>query len=225
MWNHAEKVVKNASTEFDLIDAICSLKRAINHRLYTLKEIYLIEKISFKEFPTDKKKIRERLCILGIIKPLMLKKIIDIRNAIEHQDSKPPTKEICEEFIETVWYFLRSTDTYLRNVIETFSLIPNDSEFWYCHYIEEKTGPKNNWQVSLNGWVPNRVISYEQKKDFIKLNDVSIEKWGEFINRFDGRALLEDEKHRDLEDIYLETNICFPDEYVKDFYHLYFRVA
>lgn len=58
----------------------------------------------------------ELLSTLDIIRPFMLQRLIDIRNIVEHQDSKPPSTDDCHMYADLVWYFLRSTDglTYIR---------------------------------------------------------------------------------------------------------------
>jgi hypothetical protein len=48
----------------------------------------------------------------------MLKRLIDIRNIVEHQDSSPPSTDECQMFADLVWYFLRSTDELVKSFLE-----------------------------------------------------------------------------------------------------------
>ncbi len=99
--------------EFDRVDAITALRRAVAQRVRVLKEAYELRKLPIHPKP---KGDLEFLSDLEIIRPFMLKRLIDIRNIVEHQDSSPPSLDDCLMFADLVWYFLRTTDvlTYLK---------------------------------------------------------------------------------------------------------------
>jgi len=104
---HACDRLANDPNEFDRVDAITALRRVVGKRVKELKEIYQL-----RELPTGAKPKGdlELLEYFGIIRPFMLRRLIDIRNFVEHQDSSPPPASECLMFADLVWYFLRSTD-------------------------------------------------------------------------------------------------------------------
>ena len=80
---------------------------------------------------------------VGIIRPLLLKTLLNARNDVEYNDVKPPSVERCREFAEAVWYLLRSTDSILE-VGHTEVAFRRDGESgdqpasWFCLEIEYK---------------------------------------------------------------------------------------
>lgn len=91
LWNHAQRVLHEHNEALYLVDVITTLKRSINHRLQHLNSFYRLEKIPTKEKSPG---LLQQLAVLGIIKPIMLKKLMAIRNDIEHQDAQPPPKVV-----------------------------------------------------------------------------------------------------------------------------------
>jgi hypothetical protein len=53
----------------------------------------------------------------------MLKRLIDIRTFVEHQDSSPPPADECLMFADLVWYFLRSSDALVRSMTESLLFV------------------------------------------------------------------------------------------------------
>jgi hypothetical protein len=107
LWTHAERLIANRSSELALSDAILALNRSLRLRLESLERSY-----SFSLAPGIRAGARalERLAHFGIVRPLILRRLIDIRNAIEHQDDPPPPIDELELLLDAMWYFLRSTD-------------------------------------------------------------------------------------------------------------------
>ncbi len=93
-------------------ECILSLKRTINHRLKTIEKIYSLRSIGLPNKPNGYLELLE-LC--GLVRPLFLKKLMKIRNSIEHEDTNPPSYKECREFLDVVWYFLKSTDGLVSN--------------------------------------------------------------------------------------------------------------
>ena len=77
--DHAQKRLNEAKNDFDLIDVITTIKRSINKRMKLLNRIYRFKKIPIDNKP---KKLLELLELFNIIRPLMLIKMIGIRNKI-----------------------------------------------------------------------------------------------------------------------------------------------
>ncbi|MFJ7913908.1 MULTISPECIES: hypothetical protein [unclassified Lysinibacillus] len=107
IWEHAKNLIENNETEFHLADGITNLKRALNHRLKLIEEIYGFK---FVEINNKPKGYMEILEIFGVVRPFLMKRLLTIRNGIEHNDEKPPSYERCIELLDVVWYFLKSTD-------------------------------------------------------------------------------------------------------------------
>jgi hypothetical protein len=125
IWEHADLILQQTCNKFHLIDAITSLKRAVNHRLRLLDKLYKFKRIPIKEKPSE---LLQILHYMDIVRPIMVEKLIQIRNAVEHEDASPPDYEACKVFSEFVWYFLRSTDNLVREIVLTFNLYPEESE-------------------------------------------------------------------------------------------------
>lgn len=171
MLNHAEQILFNATSDLNLVDVITNLKRAVDHRVRSL-----VNKYEFKKIPgiEKKKPTLELMGILGIVRPAMLIKLIDVRNAVEHKDFQPPSKEICQEFCELVWYFLRSTDNLTAFVTRNFTYeSPNN------YTISVSTGPFYSWKVDIYGWLPKELISFELKNDWLSLTEFEINLFSE----------------------------------------------
>src|SRR5215213_5775128 len=143
IWSHAEQLLSQPSNEFR-ISGISTLWRAIDHRLRLVERIYSLKNIPVKDKPTDYLNLLE---FLGIVRPLMLQKLKEIRNAVEHEDASPPDAESCQIFLEFTWYFLRSTDGMTQRLITHLmlesadSLSGEDSDYW----LGIDNGPGRNW--------------------------------------------------------------------------------
>jgi|GEM_PF-4152111 len=96
LWNAVESRVKMLHAEYDL----SSLKGVLgwSRRTDRLQTLHL----------------------LGLARPLILLRLKELRNIVEHQDQCAPPYEDCSTYIDTVWYFLRSTDIFASRRISTF---------------------------------------------------------------------------------------------------------
>lgn len=86
-FEHAEYRLENHVTKFDRIDAILALKRAMQTRLEQLNQIY-----EFKQYPQAS--AGGWLSLLedwGAIRQRMLKRMNQLRNAVEHDGAEPPS--------------------------------------------------------------------------------------------------------------------------------------
>ncbi|WP_332647131.1 hypothetical protein [Lysinibacillus sp. 54212] len=139
IWEHSKQLIENNESDFHLADGITNLKRALNHRLNTIEEIYCFKAIKIKNKP---KGYMEMLEILGIVRPFLMKQLLVIRNDIEHRDNKPPSKERCLELLDVIWYFLKSTDFIVQ--IERYNIVfdedkeRDDSSWFTLEYIYQK---------------------------------------------------------------------------------------
>ena len=86
---------------------------------------------------------------------MLLKRLIDVRNLIEHEDGPPPNKEVCAELSEFTWYFLRATDPAASAVRVAIGLtIPQDEDHFFVYDgwglgIKLTTGPEEQWRIKI----------------------------------------------------------------------------
>lgn len=162
IWNHAKDLIYEGSTEYMLGDGIINLKRSLDRRLKLIEDIYSFRSIDqkYKNFG-----YLELLEQYDIVRPFLMKNLMQIRNDIEHNDVHPPHLDRCKELVDAVWYFLKSTDTLVsleRNDFE-FNLYDNDGND--THYGYSVTLDfKNKSDIKIHGWFPNELI-YTKKKD------------------------------------------------------------
>jgi hypothetical protein len=88
--SHAEHLLEQSSSELFRVDAITTLKRAVDHRLRLLDETYEFRRIPIGNKPSGN---LELLNYLGIAQPKMVQKLIEIRNSVEHEHTDPSGEE------------------------------------------------------------------------------------------------------------------------------------
>jgi hypothetical protein len=111
IWEHASNKLSATCGEFDRVDVVTTLKRAVTQRVSALKKHYGFHLLPLANRP---KRDLDVLHFLGVIRPIMLRNLIEIRNTLEHEDAAPPEHDACLALVEFVWYFLKSTDPLLR---------------------------------------------------------------------------------------------------------------
>ena len=86
IWSHSSETLESAKNDFNLVDTITNLKRAIEQRTKLLNSIYKLKTIPhFHKQDTSWDIMTE----LNIIRPLMVKSLYAIRNDVEHHDLSP----------------------------------------------------------------------------------------------------------------------------------------
>lgn len=224
-WSHAEQILMKPTKDLDLVDAITTLKRAIDYRLRHLNEYY-----SFKNIPSESKSsdLFSLLSYFEIIRPVMLKRLIEIRNEVEHQDTLPPNQNICKEFLEFTWYFLRSTDQLVKSITHSFNLIPLSQDIInYNYWLSVDTGPEENWRVEVCGWLYPSVFSQSIRNDWIFLELKRIEGRDELMKRLNLRKEdieLDTGRGEKSEDIYINGIIKGPLHYLDRIFKKYFSL-
>lgn len=167
-------------SEDDLSDCIGSLRKCLTHRNRFFEDSYNIR----QALEVGKKRhYLEVLADLKVVRPTLLKGLLDIRNEIEYNDSPPPPVEECAKLVDIVWYFLRSTDTLLsvqRNDIELNLLDEDGEESPYMCELRISYTPE--FKVRLSGWVTPDLISSSAKSDHIfldaEISHAREEQWG-----------------------------------------------
>ncbi|WP_284205527.1 hypothetical protein [Psychromonas marina] len=83
IWRHAKSRLDGNPNEFEIIDCITSLKRAVNSRIKTIAKEY-----DFSSLPNirSKKQTLEKYQDYGIIRSSFLKELFELRNLLEHED-------------------------------------------------------------------------------------------------------------------------------------------
>lgn len=110
--DHAYEILKNKNDSLYLSDIVSNLRKAVNLRI---KDLFCVLGVDNIKFPLGKDKKVEKLEMLGIVKPLLIKELILIRNGIEYDGENPPNQYDCQKLIDIVWYFYRSTDRYCES--------------------------------------------------------------------------------------------------------------
>ncbi|TWX64215.1 hypothetical protein [Colwellia sp. C1TZA3] len=159
-WGRAEELLSNKSnSEFDLRDAISNLKKSMDIRFKLLEKIYAFRSI---EEVGNKRKYVEILSDYKLIRPLLIESLFLVRNLSEHQDAKPPSIERCNELLDVIWYFLKSTDNRCRHRPESIHFDDFDkgaSDFTITY--RESDGRK----IFINGKVDKKYISFDETSD------------------------------------------------------------
>ena len=178
MWQHAETILQSQTNEFERVDVIATLKRALDLRLKLLNELYKFDKMPIRNLPHGR---IQQLQHFGIAKPIMAHTLLSIRNRIEHQDAVPPDHKECERLHEFVWYFLRSTDAYVSGVITSFTLHAPDhsnSDRW----LRIETQPSKEWVLNAYGWLPLNYVSDVQCDGWFRVESIRHHDRGEFFD-------------------------------------------
>jgi hypothetical protein len=205
-WSHAERTLSTASTEFHLIDVVTSLNRALTHRVKTLADLYSFKRIPIREKPD---KVLDQLEYFGIIRPLMLNRLIGVRNTVEHEYVSPPQSDKCGEFVEFIWYFLRSTDVLANRIVDSLQIkFPGENDDYFC--LELRTGPSNKWRYEIGGAIRSPLVSAEQKANHFRVALTKQQTWlqeAEELRKHGIEPIPERELRRNLDDLNFVGNI------------------
>ena len=163
MWRHAQNRLKEEPSEFDLVDCISALKRAVNSRLKTLDRTYNLSALSSLR---PKKQVLEKYQDYGLIRPAILKDLFDVRNLLEHEGIAPPSAVSCRYYVDIVWYFIKSTDSLLQMKCDSLVYGNDRSEIFI--------GPDENWNFAFNGKLEKSLLSDIDKDQFVEITDVII---------------------------------------------------
>jgi hypothetical protein len=166
---HACNRLAHGTNELDRVDVITTLRRAVAQRVKVLRDVYGLRKLPI---PNKPKGDFELLAYLGLVRPLMLRRLIDIRNIVEHEDSDPPTSEDCEIFADFVWYFLRSTDVLVRWRLFDFGVLPEEAgrvrqasdQEVRIYYDDPPNGP-----LCIEAFLYQDGFAYEPRLDWIEI--------------------------------------------------------
>ncbi len=179
LWKHAQELLTSNDHDLYRADCIANLKRSINHRLQAIERIYKISKLPLDI--SSAKRVLDRYEYLGLIRPMILNELIKVRNVIEHQDEMPPEKDKCIYYIDIVWYFLKSTDSLVDNIVTSIEYSDDDGNEVV---VDVKTG--DSWTFSARLKVTVSLLSAEPKGKYIELaKEVSADDSGRVRDKVD----------------------------------------
>lgn len=146
---HARQLVYSAESKFLLADALSNLKRSVNARLQHIEELYKFSDLFSKGIGA-----LERLEQVGLVKPFLIKKLFELRNNVEHNDSDPPDAARLHELADVTWYFLKATDPVCKvvphGIVFTCDIGPlaRSPQLFFTTWLV----PGNNSHVEIAGW-------------------------------------------------------------------------
>jgi hypothetical protein len=153
----AEYFLKNMSTatSADRADCISNLRKCLTHRLQLLEKVYGLRRIA------ERGKRRPYLQILAefsLVRPVLLERLLKVRNAIEYRDVQPPSTGRCREFVDLLWYFLRSTDSILSTQRTDIQLSPTPDQVDapYGCSVDLKYRPR--LKIEMSAWLPSDLV-------------------------------------------------------------------
>ncbi len=221
---HSENILSKQTSEFERSDVITNLRKAIDQRIRLMNNRYSFKSIPIAKSFSDNYELLE---FLGIIRPKMLKKLIDIRNLVEHEDGEPPSQEECEVFLEFAWYFLRSTDLITQRVIDGIMFEELDGE---NNWIEISLNPPDKIIPIIRGSIPPEYISKEPVNEWIILKIEKLKNAENTLQNLDNNnSELNSTNNFDdginSENMYFVGELRGPDKVFKDFYKFYFNLT
>lgn len=174
---YVEKILNESSISRE--NAIVTLKRAAERRKAHISSIYNLRKLPSS---ITNGGLMEKLNKLNIVKPIMMKKLHDLRNAVEHAGKPPPTLKACQEISEFVWYFAQSTEHLYWDAKQEIELADDNIEGGLVNIRLDV----NSWNFTISGKLhQSYVIQPSSGTAFLSLDCKEIRSESEWI-LFDG---------------------------------------
>lgn len=173
-YNHLQRAESFLSLptpcEADFADCLANLRRSLTQRLRLLEKHY---KLRSSLNLSAKRHFLEILAQFGVIRPLLLKALLDARNATEYNDRRPPGSKRCHEFVDAVWYFLRTTDPIVSVLREDFGIHPPGTElFAETYWLSFRTKYSPRFKMEVFGWLPSTLVSDSPKEKWLLVESV-----------------------------------------------------
>lgn len=96
-----------------------------------------------------------------------MRKLLSIRNNIEHNDASPPELERCKESLDVIWYFWN----LLNNIVQLckgsaiFQLYTNEGDVTQCCFSVDLNHSEN---TEFRGWFPEELLFYVENNGTFK---------------------------------------------------------
>jgi len=213
-----------ADTELMLVDGITTLRRVINLRVRHIFRNYELRTLKMRNRGGGTLELLEQL---ELIKPSVLKRLLEVRNVIEHEDRPPPDKTACAELSEFTWYFLRATDHAASAVTVAIGLtIPRDEDHFFVYDgwglgIKLTTGPEEQWRVKMEAALPASVVSFVENPGWIEIEVSRTQTRSEWLAD-NSWFSSDDVAPLSLDDLFLEGSFVGPPSVRDEIYRLYF---
>jgi hypothetical protein len=203
MLEHAETLLQFDDANFDHVKCFNKIQSAIHQRGHYLKDKYLLDILQGDSKYDDSLAMLQDI---GFVKPGMAKQLINLHKKNSSGDIRQFSKDTIREWMETVWYFLKSTDMLLYHKTDTFSLHPNltgstSEKYWLSLEIEY-----SSLEIILSGRIPKQLISEDYADNHLNIKCSTFERGDER-----GKSGKEIHKDRTNDDITINGSL-FPDE-------------
>lgn len=162
----------------------------------------------------------------------MVRNLLDLRNAVEHEDAPPPSEDDCRVLSEFTWYFIKSTDRVVRSVVDSIHAEPHGLEqddMLPHHYGARITmGLENRWIPEVMGRLRADWISNEARIGWLTVRTKRVETGAEFINRLrtsKGMDFRMAEISVETTDTFIQGEIRGPGDALRTMYSQYFDLS
>ncbi|WP_419706288.1 hypothetical protein [Promicromonospora sp. NFX87] len=160
-WHLADELSRSKNqNEITRGTVVQKLWNAVDARVRLLNDEYRLRQLSRAAAWPGRPDTLAILTQLGLVRPSALRQLKDIRNSVEHQDRGAPAIETCRSFVDTVWYFLRSTDIFVGSRITDFELEdPWASDEGEPNHFVSFALDFQSWLPHIDGWLPAAAVS------------------------------------------------------------------
>lgn len=174
IWRHARNRLAADCNDLDRIDCIGALKRAVNHRIKSIVQAYHFELLPSSH---GKKRTLEKLREYGLVRPSIITALFEVRNSIEHVDADPPSLDQCVNYVDLVWYFLKSTDELVKMYKDgpVYTLFDESwtAESWFG------LSPRldKDWSFAARGSLPAELTrTRKSSSQYLEIKDAEIKR-------------------------------------------------
>ncbi|MCI2959287.1 hypothetical protein MN032_16490 [Agromyces atrinae] len=153
LWNFAADLNDGSIDDVGRGTVVQKLWNAVDHRIRSLHEIYCLNVVkSLLGLPRTSASL-DTLHHLGVVRPLILKNLRVVRNRVEHQDRGAPDANECSNLVDSVWYFLRSTDYLVVQKLNTYTLRSGMAVQGSTEQEEfASISVSADWGMRMSGW-------------------------------------------------------------------------
>lgn len=162
LWSFAADLNDRSIDDVGRGTVVQKLWNAVDHRIRALHKIYHLNIArSLLALPKTTASL-DVLHHLGVIRPLVLKNLKDVRNRVEHQDRGAPGVAECDNLVDSVWYFLRSTDYLALQKLTNYTLRSGLIVQGYSEREEFiSITVSDDWGMRLTGWFREENIAVD----------------------------------------------------------------
>lgn len=185
--NHAESLIVDFKDKFHIQDAIRNLKIVVDKRIKQIERIY-----NFKSY-FPKQHILETYKELGIVKGFVIKKLFTIRNDIEHNELDYSDTEQCHDLLDTVWYFLKSTDEIVYTANTGIEIAEDEDVENEETWVGIDVDSSEMKVAEIRGRVNKDFLSKESFENAIEIENIEIKEVAEGRVYFSGNIVLTNE--------------------------------